>query len=413
MTDKNLPSIAEMLDQLSRITEREHGISRQFLTPEHKKVNDLVGNWMRLAGMVVWQDPIGNIFGRYQGNQNDLPVLMLGSHLDTVVDAGKYDGILGVATAIHCVAALHNRKKRLPFALEVIGFADEEGTRFQSTYLGSKAVAGTFDYAALDRLDTAGISMKEALISFGLEPEKIQHAARSADEIAAYIELHIEQGPVLENEKRVAGIVTGIAGSTRMTIRITGKAGHAGTVPFNLRQDALVAASECILAVEQKAKEHENTVATVGEISIQPGASNVIPGEAMFTVDLRSAKNHVRQNVEAELLQALETICRRRSVDIVINKTHDAPSINCSKNIIKQLENTFNQCGYPPRLLPSGAGHDAAAMSDLTDVGMIFLRCKNGVSHSPAEFVKQEDLNAGMKILLKFVENFQLGSSEN
>ena len=229
MMNTNLPSISEMIEALALVSEDKDFLSRQYLTPQHKKVNDLVADWMKLAGMKAWQDPIGNIIGRYEGHESGLPALMLGSHLDTVVNAGKFDGMLGVATAIHCVASLQHRGKRLPVALEVIGFADEEGTRFKSTYLGSKAVAGTFDLATLDRLDTAGISMRKALSSFGLDTENIPKAARNKNEISAYVELHIEQGPVLEEKNLAAGIVTEIAGATRFTIEIIGKAGHAGT----------------------------------------------------------------------------------------------------------------------------------------------------------------------------------------
>ena len=407
MMNTNLPSISGMIEALALVSEDKDFLSRQYLTPQHKKVNDLVADWMKLAGMKAWQDPIGNIVGRYEGHESGLPALMLGSHLDTVVNAGKFDGMLGVATAIHCVASLQHRGKRLPVALEVIGFADEEGTRFKSTYLGSKAVAGTFDLATLDRLDTAGISMRKALSSFGLDTENIPKAARNKNEISAYVELHIEQGPVLEEKNLAAGIVTEIAGATRFTVEIIGKAGHAGTVPLDLRQDALVTASECIIKIEELAKNSPNTVVTVGEISIKPGASNVIPGQTLFTIDLRSADNDVRRKVENELHKALKEICTKRKTKLMTTKTHSAESTNCSNNVIKQLEDAFIDCGHPTYFLPSGAGHDAAAMSDITNTGMIFIRCREGISHNPAEFVEIEDIESGFQIMLKFVENFK------
>ena len=407
MMNTNLPSISGMIEALALVSEDKDFLSRQYLTPQHKKVNDLVADWMKLAGMKAWQDPIGNIVGRYEGHESGLPALMLGSHLDTVVNAGKFDGMLGVATAIHCVASLQHRGKRLPVALEVIGFADEEGTRFKSTYLGSKAVAGTFDLATLDRLDTAGISMRKALSSFGLDTENIPKAARNKNEISAYVELHIEQGPVLEEKNLAAGIVTEIAGATRFTVEIIGKAGHAGTVPLDLRQDALVTASECIIKIEELAKNSPNTVVTVGEISIKPGASNVIPGQTLFTIDLRSADNDVRRKVENELHKALKEICTKRKTKLMTTKTHSAESTNCSNNVIKQLEDAFIDCGHPTYFLPSGAGHDAAAMSDITNTGMIFIRCREGISHNPAESVEIEDIESGFQIMLKFVENFK------
>ena len=407
MTNNNLPSITEMIEALALISEDKDFLTRRYLTSQHKKVNELVADWMSVAGMKAWQDPIGNIVGRSEGHENGLPALMLGSHLDTVVNAGKYDGMLGVVTAIHCIASLLRQGKRLPFAVEVIGFADEEGTRFKSTYLGSKAVAGTFDLDTLDRLDSDEISMKEALDKFGLKKENIPNAARKKSEISAYLELHIEQGPVLEDNNLAAGIVTEIAGATRLTIEIIGKAGHAGTVPLHLRQDALVTASECIVKLEKIAKASANTVVTVGEISIKPGASNVIPGHAKFTVDLRSSENSVREKVENELQQALQEICTNRKAKLITTKTHSAESTKCSNEVIKQLENAFVQSGYPTYFLPSGAGHDTAAMSDLTETGMIFLRCREGISHNPAESVKSEDIEAGFRIMLKFIENFK------
>ncbi|MBU99415.1 MAG: allantoate amidohydrolase [Rhodospirillaceae bacterium] len=407
MMSNNLPSIIEMIETLALISEDKDFLTRRYLTSQHKKVNQLVADWMSVAGMKAWQDPIGNIVGRYEGHENGLPALMLGSHLDTVVNAGKYDGMLGVVTAIHCVASLQRQGKRLPFAVEVIGFADEEGTRFKSTYLGSKAVAGTFDLDTLDRLDSDGISMKEALNTFGLDIKNIPQAARSKNEIAAYVELHIEQGPVLEDKNLAAGIVTEIAGATRLSVEIVGKAGHAGTVPLNLRQDALVTASECIVKLEKIAKASANTVVTVGEILIKPGASNVIPGNAQFTVDLRSTENSVRTKVENEIQQALQEICTKRKTKLITTKTHSAESTICSKNVINQLDDAFVKSGHPTYFLPSGAGHDTAAMSDLTETGMIFLRCREGISHNPAESVKMGDIEVGFQIMLKFIENFK------
>ncbi|MFL2934411.1 MAG: allantoate amidohydrolase [Thalassobaculaceae bacterium] len=403
MTSSTLPNISEMIHRLAELSESTSGITRQFLSPEHREANTLVGSWMEMVGMRVLKDPIGNIIGRYEGLEADLPAVMIGSHLDTVVNAGKFDGILGVVLAIHCISALYKEKKRYRFPIEVIGFADEEGTRFQSTYLGSKAVAGTFDFTTLSRTDTNGISMQDALLSFGLNPDQIQNAARKAKDISAYIELHIEQGPVLEEEDIPAGIVTEIAGAVRFQVTVMGTAGHAGTVPINLRKDALASACECVLSVEEIALKYPKTVGTVGQISVTPGASNVIPGKTVFTIDLRAANNEVRHEVEHELILKMQSLCRKRKTQISIKKVHEAPSVTCSPHVIEKLQNAFKTCKYKPYCLPSGAGHDAAAMADLTDVGMIFIRCKNGISHNPAEYVSEPDMQAGLDILSQFL----------
>ena len=403
MTSSTLPNISEMIHRLAKLSESSSGITRQFLSPQHREANTLVGSWMEMVGMRVLKDPIGNIVGRYEGLEANLPAVMIGSHLDTVVNAGKFDGILGVVLAIHCINALYKEKKRYRFPIEVIGFADEEGTRFQSTYLGSKAVAGTFDFTTLSRTDTNGVSMQDALLSFGLDPDQIQNASRKAKDISAYIEVHIEQGPVLEEEDIPAGIVTEIAGAVRFQVTVMGTAGHAGTVPINLRKDALASACECVLSVEEIALKYPKTVGTVGQISVTPGASNVIPGKTVFTIDLRAANNEVRHEVEHELILKMKSLCRKRKTKISIKKVHEASSVTCSPRIIKKLQNAFTKSKYKPYCLPSGAGHDAAAMADLTDVGMVFIRCKKGISHNPAEYVSESDMQAGLDILLQFL----------
>jgi len=272
--------IVGRINELAAISETREHLTRIFLTPEHRLAADLIVTWMREAGMSAHLDAIGNVCGRYEGDRPSLPCLMLGSHYDTVRDAGKWDGPLGVITALACVADLNRRGKRLPFAIEVVGFADEEGVRFASTLLGSRAVAGTFDENVLDGRDRDGISMRDALKKFGLDPDHIRAAARARRELLAYLELHIEQGPVLEANGLPVGVVTAIAGATRMAAKLTGMAGHAGTVPMALRRDALVGAAECINAIEEFCRNDENgLVGTVGYIQAMPGATNVIPGQ--------------------------------------------------------------------------------------------------------------------------------------
>lgn len=398
--------VMSQIDRLAQISESPEGLTRRYLTPEHARANALVGGWMEEAGMTVRQDAIGNIIGRYEGETDGLPSLVIGSHLDTVVMAGRYDGMLGVVTAIACVASLNERAKRLPFAIEVVGFGDEEGVRFHSTYLGSRALAGRFDRSLLKRQDRDGITMAEAMRSFGLDPDRTGEAARRIEDVIAYLELHIEQGPVLEKEGLAVGTVTAIAGATRLKVKLRGVAGHAGTVPMSQRQDALSAAGECVLAVEEIAGSRPNVVGTVGELSVKPGASNVIPGEALLSVDLRAAEDGSRKEALKALNERMQRIGLRRSVEIMVETVHEADSVACAPWIMEQIDRAAEaQCGRSFRL-PSGAGHDAAAMADLTDMGMIFVRCKGGISHNPEESVTKEDVIAGTRLLLSVVENF-------
>src|SRR4051812_32476412 len=259
--------IVSRINQLGTISETPENLARVFLSPEHRIAADLILSWMVEAGMTVRLDAIGNVCGRYEGERPGLPCLMLGSHYDTVRDAGKWDGPLGVITAISCVADLHKRGKRLPFAIEIVGFADEEGVRFASTLLGSRAVAGTFVESVLGATDRAGITMREAMVTFGLDPDHIGAAARAPGELLAYVELHIEQGPVLEAKSLPVGVVTAIAGATRLAASLTGMAGHAGTVPMALRRDALAGAAECITTIEEFCRtDEQGLVGTVGYI---------------------------------------------------------------------------------------------------------------------------------------------------
>lgn len=399
-------SIMSMIDKLSEISETKDCLTRRYLTPEHRQANDLVAAWMSDAGMTVREDFVGNIIGRYEGAQCGLPAVIIGSHLDTVVDAGRYDGMLGVATGIECIRSLNERNIRLSCALEVIGFADEEGARFQSTYLGSKAVAGTFEASLLGRKDKDGISMSNAMKAFGLNPDRYKEAARIPDDVLAYLEVHIEQGPILEEEGLAAGIVTSIAGATRIRVTVEGNAGHAGTVPMDLRKDALVAAGECIITVEELACSNSPVVATVGEINVRPGAPNVIPGLVHFSVDLRAAEDVKRKELQKEIKRNFDRIAKTRGVGISSEIVHEAESVDCSPDIISRIENSMVAEGHKAFTLFSGAGHDAAAMASLTDVGMIFVRCKGGISHNPAESITAEDAITGAKILLNVLENF-------
>ena len=401
-------AILSRLDTLAHLSESDEGLIRQYLSAEHREANELVGSWMREAGMRVHQDAIGNIIGRYEGEHEGAPALLIGSHLDTVVMAGKYDGMLGVVTAIQCVQDLHNRGIQMPFAIEVIGFADEEGVRFQSTYLGSRAVAGTFRKELLEARDANGMTMADALRAFGLDPSQINTAAKRSEDVIAYLELHIEQGPVLESKDEPVGVVTAIAGATRRLVTVSGVAGHAGTVPMDHRQDALLAAAECSLAVEKVAAKRTHCVATVGRMEVSPGATNVIPGSVTFSIDIRADEDVKRTEALAELDPWLTKIAESRGCTLNVETVHEANSVTCAPWIVRQIENAISTDKSRVVRLPSGAGHDAAAMADLTDVGMIFVRCAGGISHNPDETITEADAGTGADLLLQVIENFRV-----
>ena len=410
MTDATAVSGARIMahaEALARCSEQPDGLTRIFLSAEHRAANALALEWMREAGMAARVDAMGNAVGRYEGDRPALPCLMLGSHLDTVRDAGRYDGMLGVITAIECVRTLHARGKRLPFAIEVVGFGDEEGVRFGATLLGSRAIAGTLAPDALDLADRDGITLRQAIADFGLDPAHIGDAARRRDEILAYAELHIEQGPVLEAEGLPVGVVTAINGATRLAVTIDGMAGHAGTVPMNLRQDALAAAAECVLAIEARAGSVSELVGTVGRLEALPGAVNVIPGKVRFTIDIRSPRDADRIAAVKDVSETMRSICARRGVRAEVAKNHEGKTAPCAPWLMEQCAQAIAGEGLAVRRLPSGAGHDGMAMIDVADIGMVFVRCKGGISHNPAESITVEDAEIGARVLARFIEAFR------
>lgn len=400
--------IVGRIDELAAISETPDNLTRVFLSKEHRAAAELLVGWMRQAGMLARVDAIGNVCGRYEGLKPGAPCLMLGSHYDTVRDAGKWDGPLGVITAIACVGDLNRRGIRLPFAIEIVAFADEEGTRFASTLLGSRAVAGTFDESALASRDRDGIAMRAAMESFGLDPDHIGAAARARAEVLAYLELHIEQGPVLEAQDLPVGVVTAIAGATRLAVELHGTAGHAGTVPMPMRRDALTGAAECILAVEEFCRsDRGGLVGTVGYINAMPGATNVIPGLVSFTLDIRAPKDSYRKMAVTDIVREIETIAKQRQLDLQINVTHENGTAPCAPWLQNQIGAAIAAEGFRVFELPSGAGHDGMAMIDIADIAMLFVRCRGGISHNPAEHVETADVQAGARVLLRMIENFE------
>ncbi len=414
--------VFEYIDALAALSEHPDHLTRRSLTREHKQANALVAEWMQTAGMDVRTDAIGNIIGRYasehgEAHADDGPALLLGSHLDTVRNGGRFDGMLGVVVPIVCIAALNKHGIRLPFAVEVVGFCDEEGVRFPSTLLGSRAIAGTLDPDTLRQHDEDGISIADALSDFGLNPDEIKSAARRRDDFLGFVEIHIEQGPVLEALDIPVGVVSAIAGAARYRVTVEGEAGHAGTVPMHLRRDALVAAAECVLAVEQVCTDTESDnagddglVATVGQLTVQPGATNVIPGQVEFTIDIRSSDDTCRQAAEARLLANFSAIAKSRQVTINPVKHYEADGVRCDTDLTTQLATTIQQCGHTLQSLPSGAGHDAMALADLTPIAMLFVRCKGGISHHPDESISVQDAEVVASVLLQFLRSFNSGS---
>ena len=395
--------IMRRIKSLARVSDESACLTRTFASPAMRRANDLVAGWMREAGMKIREDAVGNLLGHYAARQPDAKILLLGSHLDTVRNAGKFDGPLGVILAIACVEQLHRARLRLPFAIEVVGFSDEEGVRFQTTYLGSKAVAGRFDPRDLKCRDAAGISMAEAIKKFGGNAAKIPSARLEPKKLIGYVEAHIEQGPVLEHKKLAVCIVTGIAGQTRTRVSFSGQAGHAGTVPMALRRDALCAAAEFVLAVEKLAQESAGLVATVGQIQAAPGASNVIPGEARLTLDVRHASDVRRRAAVKQLHQQARAIARRRKAKLDFEHVHEAGAADCCPELSVLLAGAVGRHQRAVLRLPSGAGHDAAVMAGITPAAMLFIRCKGGISHHPDESASVKDVRVALDVLNDFL----------
>ncbi len=384
--------ILERCDRLATFSSLPDGlIQRVYLSKEHREVNDLVAEWMRQAGMRTWQDAAGNLCGRLEGREQGLPALLLGSHLDTVPSAGRYDGILGVLSAIAVVERIHSSGRELPFALEVVAFADEEGTRFGRALLGSRALAGTWEDEWWALEDEHGVSLRQAYLDFGLDPSRIGDAARRPEELVGYLESHIEQGPYLEDENKALGVVSSIAGARRFLITIHGRAGHSGT-PYERRRDALAGASDAILAIERIARSAQ-LIATVGHLEVWPDAVNVIPGRVEFSLDLRGEYDSERDRIWNVIQDMLSDICRQRRLRWESVQTHSAPAASCSPRLKGVIADGIRATGdQRPMSLFSKAGHDAMAVAEITEIGMMFIRCEGGVSHHPDEHVTEDDV---------------------
>ena len=374
--------VMQRCDELGAISEEPGRLTRTFASPAMRRANKLVGSWMRDAGLQVREDAAFNLLGRWNSTQRGAKTFLLGSHLDTVRDAGKYDGPLGVLAAIAAVQLLHERGVKLPFNLEVVGFSDEEGVRYQTAYLGSRAFAGTLTAADLERI----------------KEKQIIKARRRRGEFLGYAEVHIEQGPVLEKQNLPVGIVTAIAGQSRLRVEFHGVAGHAGTVPMNLRHDALAGAAELVLAAERC-----GVTATVGKLEVAPGASNVIPGIVSLTLDVRDQNDARRLAAVRSLHAQANAIAKRRGLKIVWTPVQQTAAVQCDKTLTRIFSKCVARRGLEVLKLPSGAGHDAAALSVICPVAMLFVRCKGGISHNPAESVKTADVWVAVEALSDFI----------
>ncbi|WP_416413075.1 allantoate amidohydrolase [Pantoea sp. App145] len=391
-------------DALAEISETEDGLMRVYLSPEQMRANQRVGEWMQAAGMTVWQDAVGNICGRYESATPGAPALLLGSHLDTVRNAGRYDGMLGVLSAIETVQWLHDHQQRLPLAIEIVGFGDEEGTRFGITLLGSRGITGSWPESWVTHPDGNGITVAQAMQDVGLDAANILDAARDVNDIAAYLELHIEQGPCLEQEDLALGVVTAINGARRLNCRFTGEAGHAGTVPMTHRKDALAAAAEWMVFIEQTTRELDpQLVATVGTLHCAPGAVNVIPGDVQLSLDVRGPQDEPLARLLSQLLTQAEAIALRRGLTFSADEYYRIAATACDARLQQALSHALETVQGRSLSLPSGAGHDAIAIAERWPVGMLFVRNHRGISHHPAESVQTADVALGVQAYLQAV----------
>ena len=404
LTTRGFANLAEEVTvrcrKLASFSEDPGSTKRTFLSAPMRDCHWEVSSWMKALGMTVSVDAVGNLRGFYPGTSPGAPRILVGSHLDTVPNAGAFDGILGVVLAVGLVESLADRK--LPFGIEVIGFSEEEGVRFDVPFIGSRALVGQIDQELLDRKDGDGISVRKAIQDFGLNPNEISRAA-FGDDVLAYIEFHIEQGPVLERLGRPLGVVEGIVGQSRVEFTFSGQANHAGTTPMNLRHDALAAAAEWILAVENLAQRTPGIVSTVGFLEAKPGATNVIAGEARAMLDIRHASDGARTEALDELIRQADSMAARRGVTLRWRTLLAQHAVAMDSFLVAQIGHAIQKAGCEPHRMASGAGHDAMILAEKIPAAMIFLRTPGGISHDPLESVYLEDvakaLECGLHLL--------------
>jgi len=398
---------AGRLAELAGISEPGPGVTRLPFTPEHRAALDLLTRWMEAAGLSVHLDAAGTLIGHRQGPPG-APTFLMGSHQDSVREGGAFDGIMGVVLALTALEKLAAEGAVLPFAVEVLAFADEEGVRFPTALIGSRALAGTFDPAALEMRDDAGTSLRAAIKSFGCDPDAIAALKRDPSSVTGYLETHIEQGPVLEAEGEALGIVTAICGIERHQAVFTGETGHAGTIPMEMRRDALVGAAAFVAEVNRMGCAQAGLLGTVGSLSVSPGAVNAVPREVRMTVELRAPDDGVRERAGAAVHAAARQIATAHGLELDIAQTYRQPAVSCDVGLSGRLAAAVRAAGGAGRRLPSGATHDTSAMADLCPVAMLFVRCRGGASHRPEEYAAPEDMGAAVSAIAAFLASHDM-----
>jgi OHCU decarboxylase len=402
------PAVMAWAEELGAISDDGQGLTCAYMTPGHQRTAARIAQWMRDAGMDTHIDDAGNVVGRYAALDPAAKTLITGSHYDTVRNGGKYDGRLGILLPVAIVKQLNARGERLPYHLEVIGFAEEEGVRFRSTFLGSNAITGRFDMSLLDRSDADGVTMRDALQQAGHDPARIPAIARDPASLLGYVEVHIEQGPVLLEKGLPLGVVTAIAGSSRYLVELEGLASHAGTTPMAMRRDAAAAAAEIVLLVEQRCAKQGSLVGTVGQLQVPDGSVNVVPGRCRLSLDIRAATDLERIAAVKDVMDGIEAICARRGIEFAVELLVEAAAAPCAPRLMDQLGLAVQRAGLPRFDLLSGAGHDAMAMAAVTEVAMLFTRCGNGgISHNPLETMTADDADIAARVLVDFFRNYQ------
>lgn len=396
--------VLAQINELASFSDDPSGISRIYGTKAFIEGRDKVAQWMKSTGLETRIDNIGNVRGRLAGESHNTKTFVIASHIDTVNNAGKFDGPLGVLIGLNAIENIIHLKTELTFNIELIAFCDEEGCRFHTTYLGSRSVAGTFDQNILEKKDDAGISLKEVVEQGGGNTKKLNEDAIDKKDWLGYYEIHIEQGPVLYEKNIPVGIVTSIAAQRRVEIIFKGEAGHAGTVPMDMRKDALGAAAEFILETEKYANTNkEHLVATIGKLNIINPASNVIPGHVICSLDIRSNDMEVLSLSYQAIKTNCENICNKRGIELTWNLIHETKSIDGDKKMNQLLAKSIEESGYPVVSLVSGAGHDGVAVSEISPIAMLFVKCFKGISHNPLENVELKDIAAAIKVSDNFI----------
>lgn len=381
------------------------GVTRLSFTEEERAAKDLVASYMEEAGLSVREDAVGNLFGRREGSDPDAPAVLVGSHVDSVYDGGNFDGPLGVLSGIEVAQTLEEEGVETAHPVEVVAFTDEEGARFSFGMIGSRALAGSLSPDELEYEDAKGISIAAAMRAYGLDPGRIEDAARPQNTLAAYVELHIEQGRVLENEGLSAGVVTGIAAPVWRRLVFTGETGHAGTTPMGMRHDALAAAAEVMAVIENEASGTGSSVGTVGQLGVEPGGINVIPGRVEISLDLRDIDEATRDRLEDKILTRAREICERRSVGFGAEVLQRMVPVSCSEQVRGAVRTACEGLGLRPYDLASGAAHDGMQLVGSCPIGMIFVRSKDGISHNPKEWSSHDDCEAGCNVLYRTVRD--------